>query len=135
MEFLGKTQKVWFYLLLSLLLGCNLPMLPAPPLTTAAARHTLDHWNPQYCKVVELYGFRQSAADDTRQAYVLLTNPKDPTAKPVLSVAQFQLLIRPDGNQEWFLTSLVSHSSGLTRRQGWDNLLIPVKVKPLAVVE
>jgi hypothetical protein len=135
MEFLGKTQKFWLGVLLSFLLGCNLPMPPAQPLTTTAARNTLDHWNPQYCKVAEFYGFRPSAADDTRLAYVLLTNPKDPTAKPVLSVAQFQLLIRPDGKQEWFLTSLVSHSSGLTRRQGWDNLLIPVNVKPFAVVE
>jgi hypothetical protein len=68
-------------------------------------------------------------------AFVLLTNPKDPAAKPVLSVARFQLLTRTDGNQEWFLTSLLSHSEGLSPRQGWDNLLIPVKIETPAVVE
>ncbi len=134
MTVLGKTHKFWLGVLLVLFWGCNLPMLPPPPLSVEAARQTLDRWNPQYCKVIEFYGFRQSA-DDSRLAYVLLGNPKDSAAKPVLSVAQFQLLTRPDGSQEWFLTSLVSHSSGLTRRQGWDNLLIPVKTKPLAVVE
>jgi hypothetical protein len=134
-DFVGKLQKFCCCLLLSLLWGCNLPMLPAPPLSVEAARQTLDRWNPQYCKVMEFYGFKPSAGDDTQAAYVLLANPKDPAAKPVLSVAQFQLITRPDGVQEWFLTSLVSHSSGLTRRQGWDNLLIPVKTKPLAVKE
>ncbi|MGQ9688773.1 MAG: hypothetical protein ACUVXF_08325 [Desulfobaccales bacterium] len=115
--------------------ACNLHLDPAPPLTAEAARQTLDQWNPQYCKVVEFYGFRQSAGDDARLAYVLLANPKEPAAKPILSVAQFQLLIRPDGSREWFLTSLLSHSNGLTRRQGWDNLLIQVKNKPLTVKE
>jgi hypothetical protein len=135
MTVLGKTHKFWLGVLLVLLWGCNLPMLPPPPLSVEAARQTLDRWNPQYCKVIEFYGFKQSAGDDARLAYVLLGNPKDPAAKPVLSVAQFQLITRPNGSQEWFLTSLVSHASGLTRRQGWDNLLIPVKPKPLAVVE
>ena len=64
---------------------------------------------------------------DQRQAFVLIANPKDPAAKPVIFIAQFQRLIRPDGSQEWFLTSLVSHSAGLTRRQGWDNLLVQVQ--------
>jgi hypothetical protein len=131
----GKTQKFLCCLLFSLLLGCNLPFLPAPQLTIAAARQTLDRWNPQYCKVVEFYGFYQSEAVNTRQAYVLIANPKDPAAKPVIFEAHFQLLTRPDGSQEWFLTSLMSHSGGLTRRQGWDNLLIPVRSKPLDVVE
>jgi hypothetical protein len=131
----GKGKKFLLCLLFSLLLGCNLSFLPAPPLNIAAAQHTLNHWNPQYCKVIEFYGLHQPAAPDTRLAYMLIANPKDPAAKPVLSVAQFQLLTLPDGNQEWFLTSLVSHSGGLTRRQGWDNLMIPVKIEPLAVVE
>jgi hypothetical protein len=101
----------------------------------AAARQTLDQWNPQYCKVAEFYGFHHSEDPDTRQAYVLIANPKDAAAKPLVFVAQFQLLTRPNGSQEWFLTSLVSHSGGLSRRQGWDNLLIPVKPKPLEVAE
>jgi hypothetical protein len=131
----GKAQKLLFCLGFSLLLGCNLPFLPAPPLTVAAARQTLDRWNPQYCKVIEFYGFYQSGAADTKEGYVLLANPKEPAAKPVIFVAQFKLLTRPDGSQEWFLASLMSHSGGLSRRQGWDNLLIPVKGKPLDVVE
>ncbi len=127
-----KNPKFWLGVLLTLLWGCNLPTLPAPPLTVEAARYTLDHWNPQYCKVIEFYGFSQAAGEDSRLAYVLLGNPKDPAAKPILSVAQFQLLVRPDGSREWFLTTLMSHSNGLTRRQGWANLLIPVKTKPLS---
>jgi hypothetical protein len=130
----GKAKKLLFCLCLSLLLGCNLPFLPPPPFTIAAARQTLDRWNPQYCKVVEFYGFYQGAAD-AKEGYVLLANPKEPAAKPVIFIAKFQLLTRADGSQEWFLTSLVSHSGGLTRRQGWDNLLIPVINKPLDVVE
>jgi hypothetical protein len=135
MDCRGRAQKLLVYLCFSVLLGCNLPFLPAPPLTIAAARQTLDRWNPQYCKVVEFYGFYQPGAADTKEGYVLLANPKEPAAKPAIFVAQFKLLTRPDGSQEWFLTSLVSHSGGLTRRQGWDNLLIPVKEKPLNVTE
>ena len=135
MDCRGKAQKFLCCLIFSLLLGCNLPFLPAPSLTVGAARLTLDRWNPQYCKVVEFYGFYQPEAADSRQAYVLIANPKDPAAKPVIFVAHFQLLTRSDGSQEWFLTSLMSHANGLTRRQGWDNLLIPVKNKPLDVVE
>lgn len=131
----GKAERILFGLLVSLFLGCNLPFFPAPPLTTAAARQTLDSWNPQYCKVSEFYGWCQPTAADSRLAYVLISTPKHPTAKPVLSVARFRLLIRPDGSQEWFLTSLLSHSEGLTPRQGWDNLLIPVTSKLPRVVE
>jgi len=131
----GKALKLLFYLCFSLLLGCNLPFSPAPPLTTTAARSTLDRWNPQYCQVKEFYGWYQPMVDDSRLAYVLISNPKDPRAKPVLYAARFQLLTRPDGSQEWFLTSLVSHSEGLTLRQGWDNLLIPVKTNTPEVVE
>jgi hypothetical protein len=132
---LGRARISLVCLGFSLLLGCNLSFWPSPPLSAAAARYTLDSWNPQYCKVVEFYGFYQPEGADTRQAYVLLSNPQDPGAKPVISVAQFQLLTRPDGSQQWFLTSLMSHAAGLTRRQGWDNLLIPVKAKTLRVVE
>ncbi|MEJ2091270.1 MAG: hypothetical protein P8X65_03660 [Syntrophobacterales bacterium] len=135
MNYGEKVPSVLCCLLLSLIMGCNLPFSPAPPLTTAEARHTLDHWNPNYCQVKEFYGWYQPAAPDTRLAYVLLINPKDPAAKPVLSVARFQLLTRPDGSQEWFLTSLLSHSQGLSLRQGWDNLLIPVKIETPKVVE
>jgi hypothetical protein len=131
----GNAPRLLFCLFFSLLWGCNLSFSPAPPLTTAAARSTLDHWNPQYCQVKEFYGWYQPDAAASRLAYVLIANPKDPGAKPVLSVARFQLLTRPDGSQEWFLTSLVSHSEGLTLRQGWDNLLIPVKIGTPAVVE
>ena len=135
MDCRSRAQKLLLCLGFSLVLGCNLPLFPAPPLTIAAARQTLDRWNPQYCKVVEFYGFYQSGAADTTEGYVLLANPKEHNAKPVIFVAQFKLLTRSDGSQEWFLTSLVNHSAGLTRRQGWDNLLIPVRNKPLDVVE
>lgn len=135
MDCRGKAQTLLCCLLFGLFLGCNLPFLPAPPLAVGAARQTLDRWNPQYCKVVEFYGFYQPEAADSRQAYVLIANPKDPAAKPAVFVAHFQLLTRPDGSQEWFLTSLMSHSGGLTRRQGWDNLLIPVKGKAPDAVE
>jgi len=123
-------------LLISLILGCNLPFFPPPPLTTKAARHTLDPWNPRYCQVREFYGWYQPAAVDSRLAYVLISNPSDAETKPVISVARFQLLTRPDESQEWFLTSLLSHSEeGFTLRQGWDNLLIPVPSKVPEVVE
>jgi len=131
----GKASRLLLYLFFSFLLGCNLPFSPAPPLTTVAARYTLDHWNPRYCQVEQFYGWYQPSAPDTRLAYVLISNPQDPEAKPVLSVARFQLLTRPDESQEWFLISLVSHSEGLTLRQGWDNLLIPVKMSTPGVVE
>jgi len=115
-------------LLLALLLGCTAPGAAPPPLTAAAAQHTLDNWNPQYCKVTEFYGFHKPAEGGATQvAYVLLTNPGDKAHKPVLYAARFQLLTLPDGQQRWYLTSLVNHASGLTRRQGWDNLLVPVK--------
>jgi hypothetical protein len=135
MNYRVKAPRLLIGLFFSLILGCNLPFFPAPPLTTAAARHTLNHWNPNYCQVKEFYGWYQPEAADSRLAYVLLANPKDPEAKPVLFVARFQLLTRPDDSQEWFLTSLVSHSEGLALRQGWDNLLIPVKIATPEVVE
>ncbi len=118
---------VWV-LLLGLLLGCTAPGAAPPALTAQAAQRTLDSWNPNYCKVTEFYGFHRPAEVGTTQvAYVLLTNPGDKAQKPVVYAAKFQLLTQPDGAQRWYLTSLVSHASGLTHRQGWDTLMIPVK--------
>ncbi len=110
-------------------LACALPGAEPPPLTAAAAQETLDGWNPSYCKVKEFYGFYQPTHGDTRVAYVLLTNPGDPAAKPMVYEARFQLLTRTDGQPQWFLTSLLNHAAGLSRRQGWDNLLLPVLAK------
>lgn len=123
----GKAAAVIILILISCLSSCKFPNPPTPTLTAAAVRYTLNDWNPQYCKVIEFYGLHQPAAANTRLAYVLLANPKDPEARPVLYVAHFQLLNRPDGTREWFLTSLLTHAGGITRPQGWDNLLVPVK--------
>jgi hypothetical protein len=111
--------------------------MPTPPpasasLPVAAAHKTLDQWNPQYCKVLEFYGFFHPDQGDTQIAYVLLANPGDPNQKQAVYEARFQLLTRPDGQQQWFLTGLISHAAGLTRRQGWDNLFIPVKTEAAA---
>jgi len=125
----GKLGRIWCFLFLSFFLGCPLPPAPSPPLTPAAARNTLEYWNTPYFKVVEFYGLHQPAAANTRLAYVLGANPKEAAAKPTLYVAQFQLLTRPDGSQEWFLTSLLNHSGGLARRQGWDTLFLPLKTE------
>jgi len=118
---------LWGGLLLLLGWGCTLPVPEPPPLEVQAARQTLDRWNPQYSKVVEFYGFHDPGAGHTRIAYVLLAAPGDPAGKPLVFEATFKLLTRPDGRQQWFLTSLLNHSAGLTRRQGWDNLLVPVE--------
>jgi hypothetical protein len=120
--------------LLSCFLGCAMPSSSqSPPLTAAAARHTLDSWNPNFCKVAEFYGLYKSDENSANQvAYVLIANPGDRAQKPVVYAARFQLLTLPDGQMRWFLVSLVTHSSGLTRRQGWDNLMIPVKNPPAA---
>jgi hypothetical protein len=112
---------------LCLVLGCALPPAETLPLEAAAARQALDRWNPQYCKVVEFYGLHTPAAPHTRIAYVLLAAPGEPTAKPTVYEATFQLLTRPEGKQQWFLVSLLNHAGGLTRRQGWDNLMVPVE--------
>jgi hypothetical protein len=119
-------------LVLSGFLGCVMPSSPQPPpLTVAAARHTLDSWNPGFCKVVEFYGFYVSGENPAAQeAYVLIGNPGDKAQKPVVYAARFQLLTLPEGQPRWFLTGLVTHSSGLSRRLGWDNLIIPVKAAP-----
>jgi hypothetical protein len=115
-------------LLLAFFLGCMAPSAATPPLSAKAAQATLDSWNPNYCKVAEFYGFHKSEHSGSAQvAYVLLSNPSDKAQKPTVYAARFQLLTLPDGQQRWFLTSLLTHGSGLTRRQGWDNLIIPVK--------
>lgn len=118
---------VIFSLIISLCLGgCAIPPPERLPLSAEDARHTLDRWNPQYSKVVEFYGFHEPGPN-ILVAYVLLASPSHPEAKPTLYEARFQLLTRPDGRQQWFLTSLLNHAGGLTRRQGWDNLFVPVQ--------
>ena len=130
----GWRRLAAIVLLLSGFLGCALPSSSqTPPLTAAAARHTLDSWNSGFCKVVDFYGFYVSGENATNQeAYVLIANPGDKAQKPVVYTARFQLLNPPEGQPRWFLTSLITHSSGLSRRQGWDNLIIPVKAAPPA---
>jgi hypothetical protein len=114
----------------ALFFGCTLPpMGTEPPLTVAAVQDTLNSWNPSYCKVAEFYGlYKAEAGGATRLAYLTLVNPNEPAQKPAVYEAKLQLLTRADGRQQWYLTSLITHGSGfLTRRQGWDNLMIPVK--------
>jgi len=124
----GKRRPIALLLLAGFFLGCALPSSASPPLTVAAAQNLLDSWNPNFCKVVEFYGFYPpEERAPSRLAYVLIANPGDKNHKQAVYEAQFQLLTLPDGSLRWFLVSLISHSTGLTRRQGWDNLLIPVK--------
>jgi hypothetical protein len=120
--------------LLSGILGCALPASSqAPPLTAAAAKHTLDTWNPDFCKVVDFYGFYLSGQNPASQeAYVLIANPGDKAQQPLVYKARFRLLTLPEGKARWFLTSLVTHNSGLSKKLGWDNLIIPVKSPPPA---
>ncbi len=127
-------RRAAIVLLLGGILGCALPSSSqTPPLTTAAAKHTLDSWNPGFCKVMDFYGFYLSGQNSASQeAYVLIGNPGDKAQKPVVYLARFQLLTLPEGQSRWFLTSLVTHSSGLSKRLGWDNLIIPVKAPPPA---
>jgi hypothetical protein len=134
MQWSGLCRWAAIVLLLSGFLGCALPSsFPTPPLTTAAARHTLDSWNPGFCKVMDFYGFYTSGQNPASQeAYVLIGNPGDKAQKPVVYLARFQLLTLPEGQPRWFLTSLVTHSSGLSHRLGWDNLIVPVKPPPPA---
>jgi len=112
------------------ILGCTVPSAAdTPPLTAGAAKATLDSFNPTFVKVVEFYGFHKAGegAATTQTAYVLAVNPSDKVQKQVVFAARFQLLTMPDGRQQWFLTSLITHGMGLSRRQGWDNLIVPVK--------
>jgi len=134
MRWSGWCRLAVIVLLLSGFLGCAPPSASqSPPLTAAAARHTLDSWNPGFCKVAEFYGFYISGENTANQvAYVLIGNPGDKAQKPVVFAARFQLLTPPEGQSRWFLTCLVTHNSGLSRRQGWDNLIIPVKEPPPA---
>jgi hypothetical protein len=122
----GRRQAA-FILVLGLFLGCAVPSSVSPTLTPAAARNLLDTWNPNYCKVVEFYGFFTPEGNNEKLAYVLLANPSDKNQKPVVYAAHFQLLTLPDGTQRWFLVSLVTHNAGLSRRLGWDNLMHQVK--------
>jgi hypothetical protein len=128
MTSLGWRYKSVLWLTLVVLMGCTLPTSP-PALSAAAAQNTLDNWNPSYCKVVEFYGFYKpgEGGGQTLVAYVSLVNPAEHSQKQTIFAARFQLLNRSEGQQQWFLTSLTSHASGLSRRQGWDNLMIPVK--------
>ncbi len=113
-------------ILLVCLLGCGLPA--ESPLTVAAAQATLDSWNPNYCKVAEFYGLYKPESSGIQVAYANLVNPSDKTQKPKIYAATFQLLRRPDGKQQWFMTSLLTHGQGLfAKRQGWDNLMEPMK--------
>jgi hypothetical protein len=131
MKSLGWRYQSVLWLALVVLMGCSLPT-PPPTLSAAAAQNTLDNWNPSYCKVVEFYGFYKpgEGGGHTLVAYVVLVNPSEHSQKQTIFTARFQLLSRPDGQQQWFLTSLTSHASGLSRRQGWDNLMILVKDNP-----
>ena len=137
MQWSGWRRWAAIALLLGGFLGCMAPASSqAPPLTAAEARHTLDSWNPGFCKVVDFYGFYVSRENPANQeAYVLIANPSDKAQKPVVYTARFQLLTLPEGQPRWFLTSLMTHSSGLSRRLGWDNLIIPVKAAPPAAAK
>jgi len=118
----------WLMLVLPALLGACGPFpAPLPPLTATVVQKTLEQWNPNYFKVVEFYGLYHPGPGDSRLAYVSATNPSDAAAKPTNYEVRFQLLTQSDGKKQWFLTSVVTHSSGLTRRQGWDYLMEPVK--------
>jgi len=130
----GWRRGAAIVLLLGGCLGCTMPSSSqTPPLTAAAARHTLDNWNPGFCKVADFYGFYVSGQNfASQEAYVLIANPGDKAQKPVVYTARFQLLTFPEGQPRWFLTSLVTHSSGLSKRLGWDNLIIQVKAPPPA---
>jgi hypothetical protein len=131
----GRRGLGALFLTMAFWCGCTAaPCAAPPPLSVAAAQHTLDTWNPGYCKVAEFYGFYQPEAAASRVAYVAIVNPSDKAPKgAVCYAATFQLLSRADGRQQWFLTEVVTHSSGiLTRRQGWDNLMVPVQEAPPA---
>lgn len=76
-------------LLLVFFLGCAVPSPATPPLTAAAARHTLDNWNSNYCKIAEFYGFYKAQGEASSQvAYVLMVNPSDKAQKPTVFAAR-----------------------------------------------
>ncbi len=130
----GRRRWAAIVLLLGGLLGCTVPSAsPSASLTAVEARQTLDSWNSGFCKVVEFYGFYKPGDRPGEQvAYVLIANPSDRSQKPLVYEARFRLLTPPEGQPLWFLTSLMTHSAGLSRRLGWDNLMIPVKAPPPA---
>ncbi len=132
MTWSGWRRLAAIVVLLMGFLGCALPSSSqSPPLTAAAAKHTLNTWNPNYCQVAEFYGFYQSGENAASQvAFVSIANPSDKSQNPVIFEARFRLLTTSEGQARWFLTSLITHSAGLSRRQGWDNLIIPVKNPP-----
>jgi len=125
----GRRLPAALIMLLVGFLGCSQPPAAEPPLAVAAVLATFDGWNPSYCKVAEFHGlFNPGAGGTTQVAYVSLVNPSDKAQKSAIYAATFQLLTRPDGKPQWFLTSLITHGQGLfIKRQGWDNLLVPVK--------
>ena len=130
MKLLGGRGRLAAVLMLAVgFLGCGLPAADAePPLSVAAAQATLDSWNPSYCKVAEFYGLYKPEGGGIQVAYVNLVNPGDKAQKLTIYAATFQLLNRPDGKQQWFMTSLLTHGQGLfVKRQGWDNLMLPLK--------
>jgi hypothetical protein len=130
MKLSGWPGLVGLILSAALFIGCLAPPSAAePPLTAAAVQHTLDSWNPSYCKVAELYGLYQPDPGGASQvAYAAILNPGNAAQKPLIYAATFQLLTRPDGVRQWYLTSLLTHGQGLfVKRQGWDNLLVPVQ--------
>jgi hypothetical protein len=137
MKFLGRCGFRGLLIALAFFLGCTMPSSGTqPPLSAAAAQATLDSWNPSYCKVEKFYGFYKPEASGAAQvAYVSLINPGDKAQKPAVYAADFQLLTLADGRQQWVLTGLVLHSSGLTRRQGWDNLMVPLQEAAAAPAE
>jgi hypothetical protein len=129
MKWSGRSCMAALALASILFLGCNMPPASqSAPLTAAAAKQTLDSWNPAYCKVTQFYGFYQPGGHGGEKvAYVLMANPGNKHGKPLVFTARFRLLTGPAGQPQWFLTSLITHSAGLSRREGWDNLMIPVK--------
>jgi hypothetical protein len=134
----GRRGLCGLFLALAFWCGCTAsPFAAPPPLSVAAAQQTLDAWNPNYCKVAEFYGFYQPESSAKRVAYVSMVNPGDKAQKAaVYYAATFQLLSRADGRQQWFLTEVITHSSGiLTKRQGWDNLMVPVQEAPPAAAQ
>jgi GNAT superfamily N-acetyltransferase len=126
MKAIDRSARFFLVVFLIMALGCAMPPPKKLPLNIEDARRALDRWNPQFCKVAEFYGIHE-AGIDTLVGFVLIASPAHPDVKPLLYEARFQLLTRPDGRQQWFLTSLMNHAAGLTRRQGWDNLFVPVK--------
>lgn len=129
MKFSGWCGLMGMLIAVAFFLGCTLPSSGAqPPLSAAAAQATLDSWNPSYCKIEKFWGFyKADSSGATQVAYVSVINPSDKAQKPAVYAANFQLLTQADGRQQWVLSGLILHSSGLTRRQGWDNLMVPVQ--------